>query len=459
MPPSGSEICGGIERGVDSRWSDIRARRLVAWHPGRVDRDRVSRVTPSASRLTKSLRSVGYDPSTAIADLIDNSVSAGADQIDIQFRFETDGSYILIADNGHGMTPRMLKEAMRFGTVRDYGNRDLGRFGLGMKTAALSMGRRLTVVTNHSVNTPRIYSWVLDLDHIDRTDRWEILSGKHCRAKSIAKTFLSTGPGTVLVIDKLDRLLPGRSARNGHGRRRLENVERHVREYLSMVFHRFLEHAEPLRILLGTEKVSPWNPFAPDEEATLEIDPRRIDVEHGGTTTGVAVRRFVLPNQEDFSSRHEFDRLSGPSNWNRQQGLYIYRSDRMIQSGGWCGLRGIDEHLKLARLSLDFDAGLDDLFEIDIAKMRVTIPDQIRNALKDNVDELCRIADVTYRGRARSDGPGNTVQVPEPGLSDLNRISRALTLAANRTGTWDELVRIRSRVRTDDPQLADALGW
>ncbi len=66
--------------------------------------------------------------------------------------------------------------------------------------------------------------------------------------------------------------------------------------------------------------------------------------------------------------------MSGPLKWNRQQGLYIYRADRLIQHGGWCGIRAADEHTKLARASLDFQTDLDLLFQINVAKMRALIP-------------------------------------------------------------------------------------
>ena len=95
----------------------------------------------------------------------------------------------------------------------------------------------------------------------------------------------------------------------------------------------------------------------------------------------VTLRRFVLPARDEFSSLEEFERYSGPLNWNRQQGIYIYRADRLVQWGGWNGIRGIDEHTKLARASLEFDTDLDSVFNINVAKMRVTLPPQIRQML------------------------------------------------------------------------------
>ena len=114
-------------------------------------------ISPSARRLTDSLRDVGYDFNGAIADLVDNSVSAGATHIDVDISFLGEQSWIRIADNGHGMRPGTLNEALRFGTRRDYAAGELGRFGLGLKTASLSQCRRILVATRSATRRRRIH--------------------------------------------------------------------------------------------------------------------------------------------------------------------------------------------------------------------------------------------------------------------------------------------------------------
>ena len=120
-----------------------------------------------------------------------------------------------------------------------------------------------------------------------------------------------------------------------------------------------------------------------------------------GCLRDTALQRFVLPTRDEFSSLEEFERYSGPLNWNRQQGIYIYRADRLVQWGGWNGIRGIDEHTKLARASLDFDTDLDSVFNINVAKMRVTLPPQIRQMMDRPINELCSYADDRYRKALR----------------------------------------------------------
>ena len=121
----------------------------------------------------------------------------------------------------------------------------------------------------------------------------------------------------------------------------------------------------------------------------------------GDVAGTVTLQRFVLPSRDQFSSPGHFERLSGPLNWNRQQGLYIYRAGRLVQWGGWNGIRGIDEHTKLARAALDFDTDLDSVFHINVAKMRVTIPPQLRQMIERPINELCSQADDAYRKTSR----------------------------------------------------------
>ena len=163
---------------------------------GRTVRKRIS-ITPSARRLVTSLRDIGYSFPTALADLVDNSISAAATRVDIGVHFNGRGSHVLIADNGSGMTERELDEGLRFGTRREYQAADLGRYGLGLKTASISQGRRLTVVTRRAPRYRRFYSRVLDLDHVARRDRWEVLEGLRTENYDLALEYLQDHPGTV----------------------------------------------------------------------------------------------------------------------------------------------------------------------------------------------------------------------------------------------------------------------
>jgi hypothetical protein len=425
-------------------------------------RKRTFDVTPSARRLTDSLRDIGYDFQSAVADLIDNSVSAGARRIDILMEFDGPASYVIIADDGGGMTDGELTEARRFGTRRDYERNELGRYGLGLKTASISQCRRLTVVTRRAQIRRRIAARTLDLDHVLDVDRWEVIDPVVDSMAFRALEFLEEAPGTVIVWETLDRVLPEGRSDGGWARRRLDLLAKKTSSYLGMVFHRFLEGegGDGLTITINGEKVRPWNPFAPGEELRVELPPKTIEVVSGGLHGKVRVRPFVLPPRSRFSTLAEFERLSGPLKWNRQQGFYIYRADRMIQSGGWCGMRAADEHTKLARAALDFGTELDPLFRISVSKMRVTLPPETRPLLERPVQELCNAAENQYRrdvggGRASKDSGGERTQAG----SDARGIGGALLAAALECGEAAAFMRVRTCLERARPELASALGW
>jgi hypothetical protein len=356
-------------------------------------------VAPSAARLTSSLRDIGYDFHTAVADLVDNAIAAGARHVNVELVFEPHASYVLISDDGRGMSPSGLLEALRFGSRRDYARNELGRFGLGLKTGSFSQCRRLSVVSRQAPTQPRIHIRTLDLDYIERHDTWSVLANESSDAIARAESILHEGPGTVVVWESLDRVLPERYAESGWGRRRLNSLAKKTAEHLSMVFHRFVDGAgvEPLVLSVNGEKLEAWDPFATSEPHTQALAMEVFEVETDEGSSDVRFTGYVLAPRDKFSTPEQFERLSGPLKWNRQQGIYIYRANRLVQFGGWNGLRGIDEHTKLARAAIDFDTDLDEIFQINVAKMSVVLPPTLRNMLERPIHELCMRADAAYR--------------------------------------------------------------
>jgi hypothetical protein len=422
---------------------------------------RMTCVTPSAARLTDSLRDIGYDFSSAIADLVDNSITAGASQVDVLIEFDGERSRVFIADNGSGMTINGLTEAMRFGSRRAYGRGDLGRYGLGLKTASLSQGRAFTVLTRKSTGRRVIQTRQLDLDLVIEFDDWLIIEPEGTDAINRARNLLEDGPGTVVVWEKLDRVVPVKNAGGGWARRRFETLTEKAGEHLAVVFHRFLAgeaKSGPVSITVNGTKLRPWDPFARAEASTTELPEETFEIQHGEVTGVVTLRRYVLPGRDQFSTHGEFERLSGPLKWNRQQGLYTYRADRLVQWGGWFGIRGIDEHTKLARASVDFDTDLDSAFNINVAKMRVSIPAQLRQMIERPINEMCAIADETYR---KSSGSKPTEDKQKPSGDHISvgaEIGLALQAAAFEAGEYKAFQAIAVALRNTDQGIADALG-
>jgi hypothetical protein len=420
-------------------------------------------VAPSAARLTGSLRDIGYDFTTAVADLVDNSIAAGASRINVYTQFVPHGSYVLISDDGSGMSQKDLVEALRFGTRRDYRKNELGRFGLGLKTGSFSQCRRLTVVTRTTPAQARINVMTLDLNRIARTDTWDITAGESTPAIERAKDMLRESPGTVVVWEDLDRVLPERYAETGWGRRRLRALASRTADHLAMVFHRFIAGEASRRsevvICVDDTKLVPWDPFAPDEAARSVLPEQVFEVEVDEGSSEVRFRGVVLPARDRFSSLEQFERLSGPQKWNRQQGLYIYRADRLVQHGGWSGLRGIDEHTKLARAAVDFDTDLDEAFQINVAKMHVELPPVVRQMLERPVHELCVLADDAYRRSANAigaaDGKAKPAKASDTALRD---VGIALKAALMEDRALEDFRSALDLMRSRHPGLAKQLG-
>jgi Histidine kinase-, DNA gyrase B-, and HSP90-like ATPase len=411
-------------------------------------------VIPSARRLIRSLRDMGYDFAAAVADLIDNSIEAKATLVAVDIEFDGDDSWVRITDNGRGMATAELKEAMRYGAERDYEDDDLGKFGLGLKTASMSQCQRLSVASRVNKDRADIAAFCWDLDHIDKTNRWEILPLDRNGLGPAIREPLKEKTGTVVLWQRLDRILGFKHPYGEFARKRLLSMCRELEEHLGMVFHRFLAgeaRSRRFKILVNGNVVEPWDPYARNEPHTQELQPVTLAVEQDGMVLGeVLIEPFVLPHQDKFSSPLAHGKASGPRKWNRQQGFYIYRANRMIQSGGWSNLRTIDEHLKLARVAISYPPKLDEAFKINVAKMRVQLPQTIREGVEKAIGPVLRIADKTYRTASKKAGgqhgvssdattaPGGRQLVPTPPEPSKQAIAGAKQQAA-RLWTLDQL--------------------
>jgi hypothetical protein len=366
-------------------------------------------VIPSAKRLIKSLRDLGYTFSSAISDLIDNSIQAGSTGIYIDIEMKGVNSFIRIADNGYGMTLSQLEEAMRYGSDNDYSlDNNLGKFGLGLKTASFSQCRRFSVATRSMSDRQKIiHSFAWDLAHIEKTNKWEILELDNKIRDFVVQNYLKDNTGTVVLWQYLDRVIEATDDDNKADKIILK-LHRELEEHLSMVFHRFLAGEVPdskIKIYLNDVEIIPWDPFVRNEKKTQELPSKKIPVEIDGIKCTVSLQPYILPNQDDFSSKGAFDKASGPNKWNNQQGFYIYRSNRLIQSGGWSRLRAADEHTKLARIALDFTPHLDDAFKINVAKMKVQIPQQIKDQVDAFVKPVVKHAREIYDKSGKEEKP------------------------------------------------------
>jgi hypothetical protein len=425
------------------------------------------RVVPSARRLIQSLRDLGYDLPSAVADLVDNSIAAKATRVwvDIDVREH----WIRITDNGRGMSGRRITEAMRYGSEADYDDEDLGKYGLGLKTASTSQCQRVTVASRRgSGGRVQIRRW--DLEEVMRRDQWDVESLRTDESNPALLERLA-GRGTVVMWEELDRIL--RYEREGAADNWLLRACRDVERHLAMVFHRFLAGESrrrlPLTILLNDNPVDAWDPYCRAEKHTRELPMRRLKVDREGATHTVRVEPYVLPNRAQFSNTAAFDAAAGPRKWNRQQGFYIYRGDRMIQSGGWNRLRVPDEHTKLARVAVLFDRDADECFDLNVSKMRVLLPDELRQDFERIATEVTKRAALAYkptggsstafgvRQRAASSGRGGKPNDEGPRDANLKILKRIIAVLQDELrGQPRLLTRLLLSLADIDPIFAAA---
>ncbi len=344
-------------------------------------------VEPRAGALVESLRAFGYSTEAAVADLVDNSISADASEITVHFLWAGDSSWVVVADNGRGMTEERLREAMRPGSVSPLQERrpeDLGRFGLGLKTASFSQCRRLTVMSATEPGRPATRTW--DLDLVGRTGRWSLLTEERPEDLELWRRFNQDKRGTLVVWRQLDRLV---EAGAGTG----EAVERHfhratdrVRTHLRDTFHRFLSGTGRISVRVNTRSLKPWDPFLEDNAATQVLGDESLY--YRGER--IPVRSLVLPHHTRLTGAEE-RRTNAVGGRSAQQGFHVYRNRRLIVDGGWLGL-GFprEEPTGLVRIRLDLPNTMDDAWQIDVRKATARPPAQL-------VEQLRRIAEVARR--------------------------------------------------------------
>ena len=342
--------------------------------------------------MVESMRAFGYTPETAIADLIDNSVAAGAKNVWVKFWWAGTGSYISVCDDGRGMSEPELFEAMRLGTIGPLEERtasDLGRFGLGLKTASFSQCRRLTVSTCDGGHGSSVRRW--DLDYVQQTNEWRLLKSAATGSADLLTMSHAGSTGTVVLWEQLDRVAgvagnPSDNRAHDHFLRMIRAVEDH----LGMVFHRMLQTPVPrLRLWIdgggmdGPRAIQPWDPFLETHPATTCFPEDRIPVGTGVVT----VKGFVLPHKSHFGPG-EHEAAGGPGGWNARQGFYVYRNERLVVPGSWLGI-GADrqwtreEHYKLARIRVDFPNSMDLDWQLDVKKSDARPPAELRERLRD----------------------------------------------------------------------------
>ncbi|WP_048654568.1 ATP-binding protein [Bacillus safensis] len=337
---------------------------------------------PDAAPLINSLRAIGYNFETAIADIVDNSIDAKASEIKIDIAWDSDKSYVRIEDNGFGMNEDELVLAMKVGSTNPNNKRKqgvLGRFGMGLKTASFSLGKRLTVLTKkEGLSFTRCW----DLDYIEGTNKWNLLKSPFNSQSSGILHSVENVSGTVILIENLDRVVE-----EPYTRKKVQKFFNRIgvlEDHLAMVFHRFLKGPNKIQIYLNGNKIEPWDPFLSQEIATQELPPESQLIKDDI----VKIQPYILPHHTKLIQT-EYEKAAGPKGWLEQQGFYIYRNKRLLVAGSWLHLFGREESYKLARIKVDITNTSDFSWQIDIKKSSAKPPQELISILR-KIGEMAR---------------------------------------------------------------------
>jgi hypothetical protein len=364
-------------------------------------------VEPGASAMIESLRAYGYSLNTAIADLLDNSISAQAKNIWIHMYWHGDSSWISIIDDGSGMDANLLMNAMRPGSQNPLDERpeeDLGRFGLGLKTASFSQCRSLTVASHISGGKTHFRRW--DLDYVGHHNQWRLLKTTRKGSEKIFSKLSEMDHGTIVLLEEMDRICEKQDKGDEAYRRNFMDRISNLQNHLSMVFHRFLEGQNGLNIYINGEdeehKIKPWDPFVTNHIATQKR-PCERKILHDGI---VEVEGYILPHKDKLGpSDHE--KAAGPNGWNDQQGFYVYRNKRLLVAGSWLGLGGRrhgwtkEEHYKLARIKIDIPNRMDSTWQIDVKKSKAVPPALSAKWLEEYAEKIRKEARSVFSHRGQ----------------------------------------------------------
>ncbi len=360
---------------------------------------------PYAPTLIESTRAIGYTLESAVADIIDNSIAANAKKVKIFF-FPIDEAYIAILDDGEGMSEEELNLAMQYGSknpneIRD--SKDLGRFGLGLKTASLSQCRCLTVITKQN-STLMGRQW--NIDYVASTGDWSliVLDENDIQRIPQIKELEKNNTGTLVVWENLDRLKAGELNFEAVLGRKIDGV----RDHLALVYHRYLK-GEPgitkLSISINGESILPVDPFL-QGKSTQPMDDEVIVIQGNK----IIVRPYILPHISKLT-KEEVKQLGGKEGLRRQQGFYVYRNKRLLVWGTWFRMMRQGELSKLARIQVDIPNSLDDLWTLDIKKSSALPPAEVRKNLENVINKIAETSKRTWTFRGKKEISDSIVHV------------------------------------------------
>ncbi len=358
---------------------------------------------PVAGPFIQSLRNIGYSLESAVADVIDNSISARATIVDVYTEWRNSDPVLAVMDDGLGMTPSESQAAMQLGAIGPSNSRsteDLGRFGMGLKTASFSQCKSLTLITRRD-DSDCWYGLRWDLDLVERENSWlvEEIDAPECQ-RILGGIGFSFARGTAVIWNTFDRAIDPTAA---SGERDYDRRIAALIDHLSLTFHRFIKGEEARRrinLRLNGKSIEAKDPFATNPEPSRQASTLLSNETIRLGECSVRVKAYLLPHPTSFS--HNFaNKVSPGGDHHSGQGIYIYRAGRLIVSGGWHRLAKASEANKLARIQVDFGNDADSLWRIDVRKSRVDLPSSLREQLRRVITQCAKKSSTTFTRRAK----------------------------------------------------------
>lgn len=347
--------------------------------------------------LLTGLRAIGYSFSTAVADIIDNSVSAGADTVNVYFDPIAAVPFFCILDDGCGMNFAELNNAMMPGSDRsdkEDSDLELGRFGLGLKSASLSQCREFVVA---SKKYGRVNAMAFDLDVIeDCRLMLKVLDKVEIDNLPYINLLRSYETGTLVVWNKFDKIESTAKSFEDSFRSVVADAKKHV----EFVFHRFYDD---IAIYFNNKRIERRDPFLLGSFGRQQTG-RTTRIPIGSSV--ITVTPYTLPFANSLTSE-EKALLGNPKSIFDEQGFYLYRNKRLISWGNWMRMGIRSELNKLARIQVDIPSSLDEVWTLDVKKSSAKIPDIIKSQIKASVE------DSIVRSKRTTRFPGVKEQTPE----------------------------------------------
>ena len=350
---------------------------------------------PPAKSLIFGLRCIGYNFSTALADIIDNSISAEAKNIKVFSNPDAKEPYVVIFDDGCGMGRKALENAMTLGSDRETKEDcelELGRFGLGLKSASFSQCLRLTVA---SKDCNRINAMRYDLKKIETTNEWklDILDDDEIKLLPEIEKLIEAQSGTIVIWEQFDKIEESSKSFKDSFIATIGLAKQHI----EFVFHRFYEK---INFEFNGHRIEKRDPFLSGYTNSQEGRTQEILIDGNK----IIVTPFVLPYANSLNEEQK-KMLGNPKSIYDDQGFYIYRNKRLIIWGSWLHMNIRSEFNKLARVRVDIPSELDSMWMLDVKKSSAKIPDRIKEQLKISVkDSIIRSKrEIKYPGKKEAE--------------------------------------------------------